>query len=148
MPQIDFTFIFVCFGLSVAAGAILGIIYSFFKLIRIIYQSVTATVISDILFMILFTVITLVFSIGFTDGFVRYYVLAGEFLGFYLSKIALGKMIDKILILILKIIKKSVYYVKKFFVGFIKKLLKARDNMLYNKENKNHTCMKKKGRRT
>ena len=149
MQHTDFSSQFLYFSLSLAVGMISGITYSLFKILRGIYSGkISVIVISDILFMFLFTVITLVFSIGFTDGFVRYYVLTGEILGFFLYKISIGKLFDRLFAFMIMILRKSVYYIQKIFVGFIKKLLKASDKMLYNKEYKNHTCMKRKERRT
>lgn len=149
MPQIDFSAQLIYFSISLVLGVGLSFIYSIFKSIRIISsRKILFAVLLDVLFMVIFTVATLVLSIGFTDGFVRYYVVAGEIMGFLLYKFTLGKLTDSFFVFLLRILRKTVYYIQKFFVGFIKKLLKARDNMLYNKENKNHTCMKKKERRT
>ena len=149
MPQSNFSSQIIIFGFSVVTGLLVGVLYSIFKVFRLLMpHSKMVVVLSDFSFMLVLTIITAVFSIGFTDGYVRYFVLAGEFLGFLIWKFTLAGFFDRFFVIVFGCIRKTVYYIQKFFVGFIKKVLKASDNMLYNKENKNHTCMAKKERIT
>lgn len=130
----DQTYTFLC---SMLSGALLGALYSVFKCVRKLFsnQRIT-TLVLDVLYMLCFTVITCLFSIGFTDGFVRYYVVAGEIMGILIFKFTMGFIIDKLFELLFKAFSKIKRIFQKIISVFLKKLLKARHNMLYNKVNK------------
>ncbi len=128
------TYTFLC---SLISGLILGVSYTFFKCIRTAFNNrKIPTVICDIAYMLFFAVVTCYFSIGFTDGFVRYYVVAGEIIIILIYKFTLGRLIDKLFVVIFKLIRKFSRFLRKNISGFVKKLLKATHNMLYNKVNK------------
>lgn len=130
------TYTFLC---SLIIGLILGVVYTFFKCIRLAFNNrKIPTVICDISYMLVFTLITILFSIGFTDGFVRYYVVFAEVLAVLIYKITLGLLLDKFLSLIFKLIRKFCVFFQKNITVFAKKLLKASHNMLYNKVKKKH----------
>lgn len=128
------TFTFLC---SILSGLILGVVYTFFKCVRVACKnSKVVTFICDITFMFIFTVFTVIFSIGFTLGFVRYFVVAGEVLGLVAFKLTVGRLFDKLFYVLLKAFDKIYGFFQKNIKGFIKKLLKARHKMLYNKDKK------------
>ncbi len=130
----DQTFTFLC---SILSGLILGVLYSVFKCMRRLFSDRRIpTVILDVLYMLVFTVVTTLFSIGFTDGFVRYFVVAGELMGLLGFKLTLGFLIDKLFMVLFKAFSKIKRIFQKNISVFLKKLLKARHKMLYNKVNK------------
>ena len=130
----DQTFTFLC---SLLSGVLAGVFYTALKVLRKVFSdSKIVTVISDVIFMLVFTVITCLFSIGFTDGFVRYFVVAGEIAGFFFFLLTLGFIIDKLFEGLLKAVRKIKGFFQKNISVFLKKLLKARHKMLYNKVNK------------
>ena len=142
MQKADLSTQSVCFLWSLASGVILGFLYSLFYVVRSIKpSSKTLTLITDILFMIFFAFVTLIFSIGFTDGIVRYYVVFGELAGFFVFRFTVGRLIRGITHRIFMVLSKIRGFFQKNISVFSKKLLKARDKMLYNIEKKNHTSM-------
>lgn len=149
MPEANLSDQIYVFLYSVLSGALCGAGYSLLKTLRATLGfSNIITVVCDILFMLTFTLITVIFSVGFTDGFVRMYVIIGEILGFFAFVLTLGKFINIIFKGVLLFAHNIKRRIQKFFAVFIKKLLKARDKMLYNIENKSHICMaEQKGER-
>lgn len=128
------TYTFLC---SLLSGLILGVLYTIFKCIRTAFgNGRVATAICDIIYMLVFTFVTYIFSIGFTDGFVRYYVVTGEILAILTYKFTLGRLFDKLFAVLFKLFCKFSAFLQKNISGFVKKLLKASHNMLYNKVNK------------
>lgn len=122
---------------SLLLGAALGFVYIFLKCIRKAFKNIKViTVLSDVIFMLIFAFVTCLFSIGFTQGFVRYYVVAGEVLGFLAFKFTLGIVFYKLFDIIFMSVGKIIRIFQKNIAVFLKKLLKARHNMLYNKVNK------------
>ena len=128
------TYTFLC---SLLCGISLGFLYVVFKCLRKTFSNrKTPTVILDIFYMIIFTFITVLFSIGFTDGFVRYYVVAGEIIGVFAFRFTIGIAFYKLFELAFKAFSKIKRIFQKNISVILKKLLKARHKMLYNKVNK------------
>ena len=127
-----FTFLY-----SLLSGMLLGVIYIIFKCLRKAFKNrKLPTVVFDVTFMLVFTAVTCLFSIGFTNGFVRYYILIGEITGFLIIKFTLGIAIYKLFEHIFKLFSKISRFFQKNISVFVKKLLKASHNMLYNIVNK------------
>lgn len=130
----DQTYTFLC---SVLCGLLLGALYMVFKCLRTLFSNrKIPTVVFDVLYMLVFIAVTCLFSIGFTDGFVRYFVVAGEVAGVFVFKYTLGFLIYKLFTLAFKAFSKIKRSFQKNISVFLKKLLKARHKMLYNKVNK------------
>ncbi len=130
----DQTYAFLC---SLLCGLCLGALYTVFKCLRKLFSNrKIPTVILDITYMLIFTAVTCLFSIGFTDGFVRYFVVAGEIGGIFAFKFTLGFVIYKLFIISFKGFSKIKRIFRKNISVILKKLLKARHKMLYNKVNK------------
>lgn len=128
------TLAFLC---SILNGLIIGVVYTFFKCIRVaLKNSKAVTFVCDVCFMLFFTFVTMIFSIGFTLGFVRYFVVAGEIVGLVAYKFTLGRLFDTLFNILFRAFGKFCGAFQKNIKGFIKKLLKARHKMLYNKDKK------------
>lgn len=133
---------FSCFLYSLLSGAILGAVYTVLSFLRSSNPKGKIRIfILDILFMVIFAFLTMIFSIGFTDGIVRYYVVAGEIAGFFAWYLSLGRLICKAFGKVFSVLCKIRAAFRKNITVFSKKLLKARDKMLYNIEKKNHRDM-------
>lgn len=127
------SYTFLC---SLLNGLILAFIYTVFKCIRVVFKNrKILTVFCDILYMLVFALFTCIFSIGFTNGFVRYYVVAGELMVLIIYKFTLGILVDKAFFRIFKLLHRFFVFLRKNIAIFVKKLLKANHNMLYNKIN-------------
>lgn len=109
----------LCFLYSMAVGGILGLIYDFFKIDRIVFKRGNIFVfLQDILFWIIATVIFFSFSVVFSNGQIRAYLLFGSFLGFLIYRLTFSKII----ILISIPFKKIINIVKKYYSALINKL--------------------------
>ena len=139
----------VCFLCSVISGLTLGAFYTILKLLREAFGNRKAsTIIFDLVFMLAFTIVTFIFSTGYTEGFVRYSVVIGEVSGIILFKITLGKLLHSLFVYILVILRKALSFARKNITKFTEKVLKARRDMLYNKENKrSKNNISRKGKR-
>ena len=86
----------IVFVYSLALGVVLGIMYDVFRIIRMIINSkYIAIFIQDVLYFILGGVITFLFVLGVNSGNSRFYILAGEGIGWIVYHITLGELIYK-----------------------------------------------------
>ena len=71
------------FFLSLGLGFIMGLVYDIFRLFRILFsKGKVGYFITDILYCIVFSFCTFLFFITVNEGQLRFYLLAGEILGF------------------------------------------------------------------
>lgn len=81
---------------SVALGVFLGIFYDMFRLIRLLINPKNLSVfIQDVIYFLVSGLITFIFVLIFNYGESRFYILAGEALGWILYHISLGDLIYK-----------------------------------------------------
>ena len=84
------------FVYSLFLGVLLGITYDIFRIIRMVINSKNIAVfIQDVLYFIISGVITFLFVLGVNNGDSRFYVLAGEGIGWIIYHITLGNAIYK-----------------------------------------------------
>lgn len=118
------------FLIAVGIGAIISVIYDFFRILRITFRHGTLlTAIEDILFFIAAFCISLAFFMARNNGTVRMYLIVGIFLGFILLHFSLGQVILSIASIIIRCIKaiirlisKPILMVYKLFCKFFKKV--------------------------
>lgn len=81
---------------SVLLGAILGICFDVFRILRITIPSSKAAVfIQDILFFVIIAAASFYFFVTFNEGIVRGYLLLGELLGFIIYYCTIGSLVFK-----------------------------------------------------
>jgi len=145
------------FGIAALIGVALGVVYDFFKVLRLIGLNFKiAAFIEDILFFLIATVTMFSYYMQITDGKFRIISLIAAFLGFLIYSLTVEKiiffiikkihfLISKILgfiynKIILFVVKKTVldparvlgrFFKEKIF-KFFKNLLPKREQMLYN----------------
>ena len=86
----------IIFGYSCVLGAGLGLLYDFFRIIRMMINPRNIAVfIQDIIYFIISGLITFLFVLGFNRGEARFYILAGEGIGWIIYHITLGEVIYK-----------------------------------------------------
>lgn len=145
------------FGIAAVIGAALGVVYDFFKVLRLIgLDFKLAAFIEDVFFFLIATITMFSYYMQFTDGKFRIISLIAAFLGFLvysltvekivffiikkiyalLSKI-LGFVYEKVILFIArKIVFAPLRAIGKFFKEKIfkifKNLLPKKDKMLYN----------------
>lgn len=73
-------------------GIILGLIYDFFKILRIFISRNIFIFFIDILYFIICSLFTFVLLVYLNSGIIRYFIFQGEFLGFILYKYIFGKI--------------------------------------------------------
>lgn len=118
---------------SLPLGAALGVIYGILKLIRFALSPKKHTVIAlDIAFMLLCSLSIFFYSLGMLDGYIRIYVIIGASTGFFIYRLTVGKLLQRILDPIIRVIKKIIVSIFTKIKLFTKKLLKIGYEILYN----------------
>ena len=115
------------FFYSILTGAVLGVVYDIFRILRIACPpKKIGIIVQDIIFALICIITTLMFFQFFTNGALRFFVLIGEFLGFLLYYLTIGVIVIKIARVIINIVKKIIYIViwpfRKIFGWIFSKL--------------------------
>ncbi len=85
----------VFFG-AIILGAVFGVLYDIFRIIRLMFfKSPVAVFVEDILFWLLVTIITFFFTILFNNGELRLSLIICETLGFLIYYFTLGRLVFK-----------------------------------------------------
>ena len=112
------------FGYSCLLGVGLGILYDVFRIIRMLINKRNITIfLQDVIYFIVSGLITFLFVLGINEGQSRFYILAGEGIGWIAYHITLGEKIYRSSENIVKIIRpkfrnfsdNTAYNVKKMF---------------------------------
>jgi len=99
----------VVFLYSLILGAVLGMFYDVFRIIRIALKSSTASVfIQDLLYFSSSAVICFVFMMKYNFGELRGYILLGALIGFAVYYRTIGKIVYKCASIIIKFITKVI----------------------------------------
>lgn len=103
-------------------GVILGFAYDIFRILRMIMNSKNISIfIQDILYFVLSGVITFWFVLNFNSGDSRFYILAGEAIGWILYHLTVGNLIYKCSNKLVKCLKSKIYMIKSSIIGKISK---------------------------
>lgn len=106
------------FVYSLALGMFLGFAYDIFRIIRMVINSRNLAIfIQDVLYFILSGGVTFLFVLSVNSGNSRFYILAGEGIGWIAYHITLGEVIYKCS-------NKTVNFVKSKIAALKNKLLK------------------------
>lgn len=106
------------FVYSLALGMFLGFAYDIFRIIRMVINSRNIAVfIQDVLYFILSGGVTFLFVLSVNSGNSRFYILAGEGIGWIAYHLTIGEVIYKCS-------NKTVNFVKSKIAAFKNKLLK------------------------
>lgn len=120
------------FLLSAVMGAALGVVYDFFRVLRIVFPIASKKAIlclCDIIFMLICGTAVFVFDLMFCRGQVRFFCLLGTALGFILYLLSLGSVVTGCLKSIVKLISKVL---QKVYSGVFAPAVK----LIYPKKNK------------
>lgn len=119
MWEINSTGQYLCFVYSMCMGGILGLIYDFFKIDRIVFKRKKFIVFfQDIFFWLIAAFIFFSFSVVFSNGQIRAYLLFGCLIGFLIYRLT----ISKIFILIIIPFKKINAIIKKQYMKLVENL--------------------------
>ncbi|WP_255575750.1 spore cortex biosynthesis protein YabQ [Caproiciproducens faecalis] len=121
------------FVLAIAVGVFLGAYYDVFRIFRTVFQSERRAVFfQDLFYMITAAFVTFLLALGVNYGEVRFYILAGEGIGWCLYFLTVGTVTYRMFCLIAKIVRKYIIVpVKKiiakishFSLSVVKKIVK------------------------
>ncbi len=88
VPQSQQLTIFLC---SLGAGFLLGVLYDIMRALRLsLTTSKVAVVIFDIVYFLLCGVLSFLFILALNKGEVRFYIIAGELIGWFFYYLSLG----------------------------------------------------------
>lgn len=111
------------FLIFVINGVIIGLIFDFFRILRISFKTKDfVTYIEDILFWIITGVILLYSIFIFNNGEIRLFMFIGVIIGILLYILLISKYIIKVNVYIINILKKIVGIPIKMLYRFIKKV--------------------------
>lgn len=103
-----FTLIYSC-----VLGIILGFAYDIFRILRMIVNSKNISIfIQDILYFIISGIITFWFVLYFNSGDSRFYILAGEAIGWIVYHLTIGDLIYKCSNKLVNGLKSKIYMIK------------------------------------
>lgn len=90
---------------SCLLGAVLGVIYDIFRILRISFKNGSFLIfLEDALFFFICAILTFCFMLTTNDGQVRFFILLGEGIGFILYHCTIGVLVMKISKLIIRFI--------------------------------------------
>lgn len=102
------------FAYSTVLGILLGVTYDVFRIVRMIINSKNIAVfIQDVLYFILSGVITFLFVLGVNSGESRFYILAGEGIGWIVYHVTIGDVIYKCSNMIVSKTKSKIISIKE-----------------------------------
>lgn len=123
--------------ISLAFGAFISLIYSFFKAFRLSFKtSNIAVIIEDIIFAIISSVLTFLLLFICVKGEIRWFILIFEFIGFILFKRFLSKYIVKLIVKINLFIKKAVLFNIKTLLLFTENKINSFFDKIFYKNSK------------
>lgn len=113
------------FVISVAAGVFLGAYYDIFRIFRTVFQSERRAVFfQDLFYMLTAAFITFLLALGVNYGEVRFYILAGEAIGWCLYYLTVGMVTYRVFRFVAGI-------VRKFIIIPIKKILTKISHLIF-----------------
>lgn len=116
---------------SVFLGAFLGLIFDFFKILRLsIKHKNFFVLVEDILFFAISALLTYCFMINVSFGQIRFFIILGELIGFVFYKICFSNILVKFFVFIISIVKRTLCFVFKSV--FLKIVLLPIYNIFYN----------------
>ena len=118
---------------SIPLGAALGVIYGALALLRYTFSVKKGAVIAlDILYMLCCSFCVFFFSLGFLDGYIRIYVIFGCLTGFFIYRLTIGRVFQRILKPIFRTARRIIAAILTKIKIIAKKLLKIGCEILYN----------------
>ena len=118
---------------SIPLGAALGVIYGALALLRYTFSVKKAAVITlDILYMLCCSFCIFFFSLGYLDGYIRVYVIFGCLTGFFIYRLTIGRVLQRILNPIFRTARRIIAAILTKIKIIAKKLLKIGCEILYN----------------
>ena len=111
------------FGLSCLFGVVLGIYYDVFRIIRLVVRpGKKAVFFYDVLYLLSCGVFTFLFCFAVNYGEVRFYLLAGEGIGWCLYHLTLGELIMRCSAFLTGVIKRVLLFLRRHITAPVVRL--------------------------
>lgn len=104
---------------SLLLGAAIGVFYDCFRILRKCrMRAIWAVALQDVGFFLCFTLANFFFMLRFTEGQIRWYLVAGECLGWTLYYFTVGELVMRVSDFIIRLITRIVALIAKL-IGFL-----------------------------
>ena len=115
------------FAISIAAGVFLGAYYDIFRIFRSVFQSESRAVFfQDLFYMLSAAFVTFLLVLGVNYGEIRFYILAGEMIGWCIYYLTVGMVTIRVFQFVSKILHKLLINpIKKILIGLSHFISKA-----------------------
>ncbi len=142
VPQSRQLAIFIC---ALGAGFLLGVLYDVIRTLRLSFtKSKTALIIFDTVYFLLCGIISFLFILAFNKGEVRFYILAGEIIGWVFYYFSFGMVAIKITDVIVIALDKAKKVLIKVISAPFRLIFKAVNRI----QEKLHKLFKKSGKKS
>ena len=132
------------FYLACITGAVLGLLFDVFRIVRILLNCKKISVFfQDLFCMFVAGVATFLVALATNWGQIRFYMLAGEAIGFCIYFLTAGEITVRLAKLICKILDKICCFLKRFFLLPIVKMIKKVFHFFYKKWKNRKFILKK-----
>lgn len=114
------------FGAFCLFGAVLGVYYTAYKLLRYFIRfSRWAIFFQDILFFVTSAVATFILLMNIAEGEVRGYILLGVLIGFSVYYFTLGALVFSVGKFLIDVIKKTHAFIDRIIISPVRKVLRS-----------------------
>ncbi len=110
-------------------GFLMGIVYDFFRFLRLVFKNKAAVFLLDFFFFVLYSLLFFILLLGYNNGIVRAIYFTAYFIGFLVYIFTVFRLTARFQRFAAGIIRK----IFKKTVSFIKKQLQSFRHMYYNK---------------
>lgn len=105
----------VIFGYACLFGAVLGVYYDVFRIIRLLTASERRHIFfQDVFYLFTCGVFTFLFTFATNNGELRFYILAGEAIGWCVYYLTIGAITLRLSTLVVTILEKIIAWLKKY----------------------------------
>jgi spore cortex biosynthesis protein YabQ len=125
--KLTLAFQFQGFLISIGVGVLLGAYYDVFRIFRTVFCSEKRAVFyQDIFYMLTSAIITFLLALGVNYGNVRFYILAGEIIGWCLYFLTIGMVT-------IRVFRFVSHVLRRFLINPIKKIILRLFHFLHDK---------------
>ena len=97
---------------SILAGALLGVLYDLFRISRVAFTTPSGIIfVEDIVYFLVCAMTTFLFFLSVNEGVVRFFLLAGETIGWVLYHFTLGSVVMKVSKVIIACIRAVLHFI-------------------------------------
>lgn len=116
----------VIFGYACLFGAVLGVYYDLFRIIRLLTASERRHIFfQDVFYLVTCGVLTFLFTFATNKGEIRFYILAGEAIGWCVYYLTIGAVTLRLAIFVVKVLEVIITWLKRYLFLPVLRFLKA-----------------------